>query len=130
MKNIYSLVFLLFTLVSFSQEKNQPNTDPIYSLGDVEIVPEFPGGNLEFRNYIMANFKPPQVKGLKGKVFVEFVVEKDGSVTNVKVVRDIGYGSGEEAKRVIENSPKWTPGTLKGEPIRAKFMLPLTVNVE
>ncbi len=130
MKKIYSFVFLLFTLVSFSQEKNQPNTDIIYSLGDIEKVPEFPGGNIEFRNYIMANFKPPEVKGLQGKVFVEFVVEKDGTVAEVKVIRDIGFGTGEEAKRVIQNSPKWTPGTLKGEPIRAKFMLPLTVNVE
>jgi protein TonB len=56
-----------------------------------------------------------------------FVVEKDGSVTDIKIIRDLGYGTGKEAKRVLENSPKWKPGIQNGRPVRVQYNLPISI---
>ena len=68
------------------------------------------------------NFTPPDEPGLKGKVTVSFVVEKDGSLTDIKVLKDIGYGSGREAERVMRKSPKWTPAEQNGRKVRCAFI--------
>ena len=64
---------------------------------------------------------------LKGKVYVKFVIEADGNLSNFKVLRDIGYGTTEEAIRVLKLSPKWTPGKVNGEPVRTQYGLPITI---
>ncbi|HTG67178.1 MAG TPA: energy transducer TonB, partial [Flavobacterium sp.] len=58
---------------------------------------------------------------------VSFVVEKDGSLTDIKVLRDIGYGTGKEAIRVLQKSPKWNPGIQNGKPVRVQYSLPITI---
>jgi periplasmic protein TonB len=64
---------------------------------------------------------------LKGKVYVTFVVEKDGSLTDIKVLRDIGYGTGKEAIRVLSKCPKWMPGEQNGKKVRVLYSLPITI---
>jgi protein TonB len=64
--------------------------------------------------------------GIEGKVFVEFVINRDGSVTEVRAIKGIGAGCDEEAVRVIQNSPKWNPGKQRGKPVRQRMVLPVT----
>ena len=94
----------------------------------VEDDPEFPGGLSALSQYLASNIKYPQLakeNNITGKVFVSFVVEKDGSVGQVKILRDIGGGCGAEAVRVVKAMPKWTPGKQRGKPVRTQFNLPV-----
>ena len=94
----------------------------------VEESASFPGGIQEMMNFIKNNLKYPQQAretGTQGKVFVSFVVERDGSLTDVKVLRDIGSGCGEEAVRVVKSMPKWKPAKQRGKPVRMQFNLPV-----
>lgn len=94
----------------------------------VESMPEFPGGDAGRIKYLSDNIKYPQMareSGIQGRVFVTFVVEKDGRVTDVRVLRGIGGGCDEEAIRVIENMPKWIPGKQRGKPVRVQYNMPI-----
>ena len=94
----------------------------------VEQMPEFPGGQEGLVNYLVENLNYPEkakAKKITGKVYVSFVVEKDGSISNVKVLRDIGYGCGEEAVRVVKAMPRWNPGMHRGKLVRVQYTLPL-----
>ena len=94
----------------------------------VETQPQFPGGEDSLYNFIYSNLRYPQSAmryKLEGRVFITFVVEKDGSITNVKIKRDIGGGCGHEAKRVVEMMPKWIPGKQNGKPVKVQFNLPI-----
>lgn len=94
----------------------------------VETQPQFPGGEDSLYNFIYSNLRYPQVakdNAIEGRVFLTFVVEKDGSITNVKIKRDIGGGCGHEAKRVVEMMPKWIPGKQNGKPVKVQFNLPI-----
>ena len=105
----------------------QDDDNNIYNTAGVESKPEFQGGLKAFYEYVGKNFKVPDVKGLAGKIFVTFVIEKDGSITDVKVLRDIGHGTGEEAVRVLTQSPKWIPAQQNGKKVRVLFSLPITI---
>lgn len=94
----------------------------------VEDDPEFPGGLSALSQYLASNIKYPTLakeNNITGKVFVSFVVEKDGSVGQVKILRDIGGGCGAEAVRVVKAMPKWKPGKQRGKPVRTQFNLPV-----
>lgn len=99
----------------------------IYNTAGIEVKPDFPGGMEKFYKYISKNYQIPEEEGLKGKVFVSFVVEKDGSLTDIKVIRDIGYGTGKEAMRVLRSCPKWTPGEQNGKKVRVLYSLPISI---
>lgn len=103
------------------------DNNEVFLLAGIEVKPEFPGGLDRFYKYIMNNYRAPEEEGLKGKVFVTFVVEKDGSLSDIKVIRDIGYGTGKEAIRVLKNSPKWIPGEQNGKKVRVLYSLPITI---
>lgn len=106
---------------------SKQDRDSIYNI--VEQMPEFPGGAAEMMTYLSGNIKYPEQakdKGISGRVFLSFVVEKDGSVNQVKVVKGIGGGCDEEALRVVKAMPKWKPGLQKGKPVRVSYMLPIT----
>jgi periplasmic protein TonB len=94
----------------------------IYNSAGIEQKPEFPGGMAKWYSFLKNNFTPPDEPGLKGKVLVSFVVEKDGSLTDIKVLRDIGYGSGKEAERVLKKGPKWSPAEQNGKKVRCAFV--------
>jgi periplasmic protein TonB len=94
----------------------------------VEQNPEFPGGEAALMAYIQKNTKYPAIareNNIEGRVFVSFIVEKDGSISNVEVKRGIGGGCDEEAKRVIKSQPKWTPGKQNGRPVRVQYNVPV-----
>jgi periplasmic protein TonB len=109
------------------EAKEEPKVDnSVYEF--VEKNPSFPGGEAELLSYLAGNIKYPQFaqeSGIKGRVYVQFVVEKDGSVSDVKCVRDIGGGCGKEAERVVRSMPKWSPGEQNGRPVRVKYTLPV-----
>ena len=98
----------------------------------VENDPEFPGGVEAMYKYLGQNIKYPQLareNNITGRVYVSFVVEKDGSVSNVKVLRDIGGGCGQEAVRVVKSMPKWTPGKQRGKAVRVQYNLPVNFSL-
>ena len=92
----------------------------------VEVKPDFPGGLQKFYEFVGKNYRAPE-EDVKGKVYVQFVVEKDGSLTDIKVMRDVGYGTGAEAIRVLKKSPKWKPGIQNGRPVRVLYSLPISI---
>ncbi|TDD99156.1 energy transducer TonB [Flavobacterium cellulosilyticum] len=99
----------------------------VYNTAGIEVKPDFPGGMNEFNKFVARNYQAPDEPGLKGKVYVTFVVEKDGSLTDIKILRDIGYGTGKEAVRVLNRCPKWTPGEQNGKKVRCTFSLPISI---
>lgn len=99
----------------------------------VESMPEYPGGAEEMMRFIAQNIKYPPIareSGIQGRVFVNFVVEPNGSVSNVKVLRGIGGGCDEEAIRVVQSMPKWTPGRQRGKAVRVSFNLPVRFTLQ
>lgn len=99
----------------------------IYSTAGIEVQPEYPGGIQKFYAFVGKNYQMPEEEGLKGKVYVSFVVEKDGTLTDIKVIRDIGYGTGKEAIRVLKSSPKWSPAEQNGKKVRCAYTLPISL---
>jgi protein TonB len=94
----------------------------------VEEQAEFPGGLDSMYAYIVKNLKYPELakeKGIEGRVFVNFIIEKDGSISNVKILRGIGGGCEEAAVEMIKNMPKWKPAKQRGKPVRCQFNLPI-----
>ena len=94
----------------------------------VEEDPEFPGGLDSLRAFIQRNLRYPEEakrNKIEGKVFISFIIEADGSVSNIKVLRDIGSGCGAEAVRVVKMMPKWKPGKQRGKAVRTQFNLPI-----
>jgi protein TonB len=78
--------------------------------------------------YLQDNIRYPAIareSGIQGTIYITFVVERDGSITDVKVLRGIGGGCDEEAIRVVQNMPKWTPGKQRGRPVRVQFSMPI-----
>ena len=104
----------------------EPDNDSIYQI--VEEIPKFPGGESALMEYVSKNVVYPEEakeKEIQGRVFIGFVVEKDGSIGEVKVLRGIGGGCDEEAVRVIKGMPKWKPGMQKGKPVRVSYQIPI-----
>jgi TonB family protein len=103
-----------------------PDNNGVYQT--VDEMPQYPGGDEAMMEYVAKNVVYPQEardKEISGRVFVGFIVEKDGSVSNVKAVRGIGGGCDEEAVRVVSAMPKWKPGKQDGQPVRVSYTLPI-----
>ena len=99
----------------------------------VEEMPEYPGGLNKLTDYLTKNIKYPQMareSGIQGRVFVNFVVEPDGSVSNINVMRSLGGGCDEEAVRVVKNMPKWKPGRQRGKAVRVSYILPIMFKLQ
>ncbi|WP_417366070.1 M56 family metallopeptidase [Flavobacterium beibuense] len=116
---------------SVKPEVSAPEADEVLNPAGLTKQPEYPGGMLEFYNYINKNFTIPDVKENKIlKIYISFVIEKDGSMSSIKVLRDPGYGAGEEAVRVLKSVPeKWIPGEMDGKTVRSSYTLPITINI-
>ena len=106
------------------------NSAPHMLVGDVvEDMPEFPGGSQKLLEYLKENTHYPEIaekNGVQGRVVVTFVVEKDGSITEAKIVKSVDQSLDEEAFRVVKSMPKWKPGMCNGEPTRVKYTVPIT----
>ena len=130
MKKIFLFVAIIVFCGTSAIAQNVVVDDEIFTV--VENHPEFPGGNDSLYAYIARNIRYPEEakkEKIEGRVFVTFIVEKNGQVSNARVVRDIGGGCGEEALRVVKNMPKWKPGTHADKPVRVQFNLPLQFNL-
>ncbi|NGM67176.1 energy transducer TonB [Sphingobacterium sp. SGR-19] len=104
------------------------NGEPFVS---VEVMPEPVGGMSAFVNWVGKNYAYPDralEQGIKGSVIATFVVETDGSLTDIAILRDIGFGTGDEAIRVLKKAAKWKPGVQNGLPVRVKYTLPIKLN--
>ena len=107
--------------------------DPNEPLMMVEVMPSFPGGQEAMFKYIGQALKYPDLaveNGIEGVVYVTFVVERDGTISEAKVLRGIGGGCDQEAQRVVQGMPAWTPGTQDGKPVRVRFNLPLRFKLQ
>ena len=103
------------------EEDNTPFTT-------VEVQPSFMGGNSEMYKFLGKNLKYPtaaQRANIQGKVFLSFIVEKDGSITDIETMKGIGFGCDEEAMRVVKLMPKWIAGKQNGRNVRVKFTIPV-----
>lgn len=114
-------------LVSVSSPE-ETNQDTIASFAEIDILPEFPGGSAGWGKYLLSTLKYPaeaRINKISGRVFISFVVETDGTLNNVKVLKGIGSSCDEEAVRVVKNSPKWKPGIQKGKVVRVAYTTPI-----
>ena len=129
MKKLLILLFivLLYTQNSFSQNTNSLNDiqKKIYNNEDVQVKAEFPNGEKKFNEFILENFKKPLYKNIECDIIVNFIVEIDGTISNVDIIKDAGNGTGEEIKRVLLLSPKWLPGEHEGYHVKTKVKFSL-----
>jgi TonB family protein len=111
--------------VKFSLDETVPDEEVFVF---VEELPEFPGGSEARLKFLQENLNYPQQakeKGIQGTVYVKFVVEKDGSISDAKIIRGIGAGCDEEVLRVVKLMPKWKPGKQRGKAVRVYFNMPV-----
>ena len=99
----------------------------------VEDMPEFPGGEQALHRYLAQEIKYPtiaQENGIQGRVYVKFVINTDGSVTDVEIARGVDPSLDKEALRVVRNMPKWKPGEQRGEPVRVSYTVPINFQLQ
>ncbi|MGZ3822585.1 MAG: TonB family protein, partial [Mucilaginibacter sp.] len=114
-----------------SATASEMHSDPV--MLTFEREPQFKGGMLRFYQFLALNLHYPEKMlryDIQGNVIISLTVEKDGSLSDIKSVKDVGYGSAEEAIRVLKKSPKWQPGYQNGEPVRVRYTLPISFNLK
>jgi len=125
------ILFILFSAVlhlniSAQADSVKADTNTIFRIA--EQMPEFPGGETALMTYLQKNLKYPNLakdSGIEGKVWVSFIIDKEGAVKDVKVLKSIGGGCDEEAIRVIKMMPRWKPGIQDGKPVSVQFRIPV-----
>ena len=111
--------------------EEEPEEQTIFEV--VENMPDFPGGQAALMQYLAKNIKYPtiaQENGTQGRVIVQFVVNRDGSIVDAKVLRGVDPYLDKEAIRVISSMPKWTPGVQNGKKVRVKFTVPVSFRLQ
>lgn len=126
MKKLIAIILLALPALFASAQ----SSDQVFTI--VQQMPKFKG---DFNEYLQKNIKYPEAErkaGVTGTVYINFVVEKDGSISSAKVLRGVAGGPGldAEALRVVSGMPKWTPGTQNGQPVRVAFNLPIRFRLE
>lgn len=145
MRLILTFIFCI-PLVLFSQEeqlelpKNIHNNDKIVADQDTltivdypDVEAQFPGGSAEMMKYLIKNFKYPDCLMAEypyGRIFIEFIVNTDGSIEQVKVLKRIAKELDDEAIRVVKNMPNWIPAEKEGEKVRSRRRLPITIHLK
>ena len=112
--------------VSLQQKKNKVYDQP-------EVLPEFPGGMQKLMEYLITSVKYPaeaQKKSIQGRVFVQFIVEKNGTISHLEISKTTHPLLDNEALRVVESMPKWTPGKVKGKAVRTSMTLPISFKLQ
>jgi len=128
-KNVSLKVALMMLVLLFSFTTSTAQTkknDMVFDV--VEVMPQYPGGPIAMLKYIMENIKYPEQaikEGIQGRVTVRFIVEKDGSISDVRPVLSVHPLLNKEAVRVVESMPKWSPGKQNGKPVRVRFNVPV-----
>ena len=128
-KNVSLKVALMMLVLLFSFMTSTAQTkknDMVFDV--VEVMPQYPGGQIAMLKYLMENIKYPEQamkKGIQGRVAVSFIVEKDGSISDVKPILSVHPLLNKEAVRVVKSMPKWSPGKQNGKPVRVRFNVPV-----
>ena len=122
----YSLILLLliFSQNIFSQENQE---DIVIEYSEIQVKPEYPGGMKSFYGFIAKNFRAPEEENLNGEIIIKYIVEKDGTMTNMVIVKDVGFKTGEEAIRVLRLMPKWRQGEHEGKYARTSHSVKINV---
>ena len=126
----FIVVLLMLANVGFAQTPVEKGANEVYE--ELDEDPQYPGGLEALYQFLAENIQYPskaKENNIMGQVIVTFVVEKDGSISNIKVLRDIGGGCGAEVVRVVGMMPRWIPGKLMGKPVRTQFNLPVQFNL-
>lgn len=123
MKLIFTLFILFVSFISFSQDEQLVQVP--------DVMAEFPGGSREMQKFIVNNIVYPEeaIKNdIKGRLFLRLVIEKDGTISNIKILRGVSKSLDDEAVRVVRLMPKWTPAKFNDVPVRTAVNLPFTFN--
>jgi TonB family protein len=122
----------VITITAYNSKKAENDEAKVYDFVSITKQPEFPGGMMMFYAYLRKSVKYPEEaikNNIQGKVFLSFIVEKDGQLNDIKVERALGGGTDEEAVRLIKGSPKWTPGYQDDQPVRVKYNIPISFSM-
>ncbi len=135
MKYLITICLLLSFVASESSAQTAKKTvaKKKHATSAITQQPEFPGGVQELMKYLAKHTKYPDAakeSNVEGRVIIRFVVDKDGSISEPKLLRGIGSGCDEEAMRVVKAMPKWLPGLYKGKPVKGVYILPITFRLE
>lgn len=110
-----------------------PEDNNVYEFVDVNKMPAFPGGERDLLLYLAKNIVYPAIareNNIQGTVALSFVINKDGSISDVTVLKEIGGGCAKEAVRVVQGMPKWSPGEANGHPVKVRFVLPVRFQLQ
>ena len=126
----FLLKISLLTICSFCFAQNNTikeiKKDTLVNLTKIKKIPN--GGLAKFYKYITDNFSIPNDSSFSGgKEIVEFTIKADGTVGEIKIIKDIGYGVGEQIKKILKNSSKWSPGVKDGKPIDCTYTIPIKI---
>ena len=133
MKVIFTLIVLAFSSIVFGQQDPPVIESQEVYQDDLPSDPEYPGGPSAMMRFLANNVQYPQSameNSEQGKVYVQFVIEKDGSVTNVKVMRGVSEAIDMEALRVVNKMPTWKPGEVNGKPVRVRQIIPISFRLD
>jgi periplasmic protein TonB len=136
--NNFSVLIIFFSINFFSASANAKIVDStkisetkVFQF--VEVMPVFPGGESAMGDYIGKHLKYPNKarrNNIQGKVIIRFIVQSDGTVSDVMVLRDIGYGCGQAALDVVRTMPRWEPGTQNNKAVSVQFTLPIQFSLK
>ncbi len=127
-KSLFSSLFAMIVLTFCLNIAKAQSNDKIYNFVSLKNPPTYPGGIASFYSFLGANIKYPEMaakNNIQGHVLVSFIVEKDGSLADIKIERGLGSGTDEETVRVLKLSKKWNPGIADGKPVRVKYNIPV-----
>ncbi len=153
LKPISLLLFVLSSHIGVSGQIEAPSTDAVaidsmvvstpktlvkrggetYEMFDIQKEPSFPGGQAAMYKYLGKKIKYPKKARksyIQGQVLLTFIVEKDGTISNVTIIKDIGGGCGEAVKRAIKSMPRWSPGEANDRPVKVRYTLPFKFRLE
>jgi protein TonB len=123
MKNLFFII--AFFALQLTTAQGLENT---YTFANVQIKPSYPGGIQFFNQFVAENFQTPDHSEFKGgKMIVSFVIDTTGAVTDVTVLRDIGFGTADEVKRLLPTSEKWMPGKQDDKKVNVSYTMPITL---
>jgi periplasmic protein TonB len=131
MRKILFTAFLLLATYTKAQDttaiSQQDDENKIYENSGIEFQPEYPGGMAAFYTFIGKNYVYPKGRDIQGKIIVSFVVEKDGWLSDFRIIRDLGFDTGGEAIRVLKRCKRWKAGVQNGRKVRCSYVLPIVL---
>jgi protein TonB len=118
---------LFYSINNFSQSNEKTEDNNIYSLTGIDVKPEFPGGMEKLNALVNEHYLQVFKSEIKGKVYSIFVVEKDGSLSDIKILRGVDLPKAKELIRILKDLPKWNPGKQNGKIVRVMYALPMVI---